>query len=304
MIVSGRRIAVSGLLLLAVFLALAPISPVSTYTGGGALVAGSTSWHFGNATNWQRTWHTGSQHTWQSTAWQHSGWVYGSATYTHTVTFTHSSSIIIRTFTNSPRTFSHTGALSVTTTAEVFPPQAPCYPGYFGCPGYPYYYTTYYQAPTTYYEPPSSSCYTGTPGYPYNCPSVPSEPVTTVQSYPTSVMTGGIPLIPVTGVMAHDIWLIITPLPGGQFAIVLNAQGLQQNGDYLIEGVTRATPSATVPIATTPADSELVADVQGNGVYWHVLASDPQVTYGQVMLIYLPNNQIQGSQLIASASLG
>ena len=267
-------------------------------------MAGSTSWHIGNATNWQRTWHTNSQHTWQSTTWQHSSWAHGSATYTHMATFTHSSTIITRTFTNSPRTFSHTRALTVTTTTAVFPPQAPCYPGYLGCPGYPYYYTTYYQAPTTYYEPLPSVCYTGTPGYPYNCPQYPSEPVTTVQSYPTNVMTGGIPLVPVTGAMAHDLWLIISPLPGGQFAIALSAQGLQQNGGYLIEGVTRAMPSATVPIATTPADSELVADAQGNGIYWHVLASDPQVTYGQILLLSFPNMQMQGSQLVATASLG
>jgi hypothetical protein len=111
-------------------------------------------------------------------------------------------------------------------------------------------------------------------------------------------------LIPVDGATAHDIWLIITPLPNGQFAVVLSAQGLQQNGAYLIEGMTRTTPIATVPIATTQTDSEFVADANGNGIYWHVLPGDPQVTYLQVLLIYLPNTQMQGSQLVANAYLG
>jgi hypothetical protein len=99
------------------------------------------------------------------------------------------------------------------------------------------------------------------------------------------------------------MWLVITPLPNGQFAVVLSAQGLQQNGGYLIEGVTRATPTIIVPIATTATDSEFIADANGNGLYWHMQTSDPQVTYEQVLLIYLPNMQMQGSQLIASAYL-
>lgn len=269
-----------------------PSSLVSTYAIGDALAAS-------RSTGWQST-------TWQRTTGEHT-LTHRSATYTHTATFTHSSTTITRTFTHSSRTFSHTFGASVTiTTTSVFPTQAPCYPGNPGCPGYPYYYYT------TYYQPPPSYCYPGTPGYPYNCyPGYPYQTVTTVSyqtvtavpTYSTS-MTGEIPLAPVNGEMAHDIWLIITPLPEGQFAVTLSAQGLQQNGGYLIEGVTRATPTATVPIATTAADSEFVAEVHGNGIYWHVLTSDPRVTYGEVLLIYLPNMQIQGSKLVASAYLG
>jgi hypothetical protein len=111
-------------------------------------------------------------------------------------------------------------------------------------------------------------------------------------------------MVPVNGTMAHDILLIITSLPGGQFAVTLIAQGLQHNGGYLIEGVTKATPTATVPIAMAPADSEFVADAQGNGIYWHVFTSDPHATYQRVLLIYLPSMQIQESELVASANIG
>jgi len=125
----------------------------------------------------------------------------------------------------------------------------------------------------------------------------------TAQTY-TGAVNGGTQLTPVNGETAHDIWLIITPLSGGQYAVTLTAQGLQHNGEYLIEGVTKTTPTAIVPIAVTSADSQFAADSNGSGVYWHVLTSDPQATYGQVMLIYMPNMQMQGSQLVANAALG
>lgn len=293
MIVAGRRFVTSALLLVVACLALMPLSLSGTYAIGDALgTIRSTNWpHNGN--------YTGGQHTWQRTSWQRTSWQRNTAnwfgTYTRTATFTHSSSTVIRTFTQSPRTFSHTFGPPVTVTeTAVYPIPAPCYPGYPGCPNY----YTYYQAPPT----PPDSCYTGTPGYPYNC--YPSQIVTPVPSTPTSAVTGGIPLVPVNGATEHDIWLIITPLSPGQFAVVLIGQGLQQNGVYLIEGVTRATPTATVPIATTLADSEFTPDTHGEGMYWHVLPSDPQATYTQVLLIHLPNMQMQGSQLVANASLG
>jgi hypothetical protein len=131
------------------------------------------------------------------------------------------------------------------------------------------------------------------------------QTVTAVTSYSTSrnVPTGAIQLTPAGGVTAHDIWLVIAPLQEGQFAIILSAQGLQQSGSYLIEGVTRGAQMTPVPFATTAADSEFVSDAHGNGVYWHVVSSDPRLMYWQVLLLYLPNAQLQGSQLVASAFL-
>jgi len=123
-------------------------------------------------------------------------------------------------------------------------------------------------------------------------------------TYPTlTSVTGAIPLSPASGAMAHDIWLVVEPLQGGQYAVVLSAQGLQQSGSYLIEGVTRGTSISSVPLATTAVDSEFASDTHGNGIYWHVLASDPRAIYGEILLLYLPNMQMPGSQLVASAYL-
>jgi len=49
-----------------------------------------------------------------------------------------------------------------------------------------------------------------------------------------------IQLIPASGPMPpHDVWFIKAPLGSGDYAIVLSAQGLEANGTYLLEGVTR-----------------------------------------------------------------
>ena len=118
-------------------------------------------------------------------------------------------------------------------------------------------------------------------------------------------MTAAIPLTPASGPMPpHDVWFIVAPTGGGDFAIVLSAHGLEQNGSYLIEGVTRGGSMNAVPIAGNPADSEFVPDMHGNGFYWHVLMSDPRVTYEQVVLLYLPNMQMSAAQRVASANLG
>jgi hypothetical protein len=118
-------------------------------------------------------------------------------------------------------------------------------------------------------------------------------------------MRAAITLVPGSGPMPpHDVWLVIAPLQGGRFAVILSAQGLEQNGSYLLEGVTRGAQMNTVPLAPTAADSEFVPDRHGNGLYWHVLVSDPRVTYEQVLLLYLPNMQMQGAMQVASANLG
>jgi hypothetical protein len=235
-------------------------------------MARSTGWHIWNSTTWQHTWQsTTSQHTRQSTTWQHSTWARGSETYTHTITFTHSSSTITDTFTHSLHSFSR--FQTVTSQVQCDPSNPGCL-GYFGCQ-----YNCYQLVTTV------------------------TQAVIPTYSIPIGVATGGIQMTPVTGVTAHDIWLLVVPLQDGEFAVILNGQGLQQNGSYLIEGVTR-TQMTPEPLTVNMADSEFVADANGSGVYWHVLSSDPRLTYGQILLLSLPQMQILGSQLVASAYLG
>jgi hypothetical protein len=112
-----------------------------------------------------------------------------------------------------------------------------------------------------------------------------------------------IQLTPLSGPMPpHDVWFIIAPLGSGDCAIVLSAQGLEENGTYLLEGVTRGGQMNNIPIAGNPADSEFVPDMHGEGLYWHTLMSDPRVTYEQVILLYLPGMEMQNAQ-VARANL-
>jgi hypothetical protein len=117
-------------------------------------------------------------------------------------------------------------------------------------------------------------------------------------------MTAAVQLTPASGPMPpHDAWLVIAPLGGGDFAVILSAQGLEQNGSYLIEGVTRGAQMNHVPITGIASDSEFEPDMHGNGLYWHVLMNDPRVAYEQITLLYLPNMQMEAAQQVASANL-
>ena len=113
-----------------------------------------------------------------------------------------------------------------------------------------------------------------------------------------------ITLTPTGGTNVHDVILILSPLQGGEFAAFLSAQGLQAGGTYMIEGITTGTHMSILPFTLNAAGSEFTADSQGNGVYSSVLPTDPQTVYSSVLLVYLPNGQMEGSVLIASASLG
>jgi hypothetical protein len=117
--------------------------------------------------------------------------------------------------------------------------------------------------------------------------------------------TTAVKLTPASGPMPpHDVWLVVTSLGGGDFAVVLSAQGLEGNGSYLIEGVMKGGQMNHVPITGNAADSEFEPDMHGNGLYWHVSMSDPRVQYDQVILLYLPGMQMTNAQQVASANLG
>ena len=117
-------------------------------------------------------------------------------------------------------------------------------------------------------------------------------------------MATTIPLTPTGGTNVHDLWLVVTQLQGGQFVVVLSGQGLQPGGTYLIRGITSGVPMSIQPFAWTDADSEFVAGNNGGGLYWHVFASDPRTVYMGVLLFYLPYNQMNSAELVATATLG
>jgi hypothetical protein len=110
--------------------------------------------------------------------------------------------------------------------------------------------------------------------------------------------------MPASGSMPpHDVWFIITTLQGGKYVVVLHAAGLEANGSYLVEGVMKGAQMNAVPIANNAADSEFVPDNHGNGVYWHIFDIDPRTQFESVVLLYLPNMQMQGAMQVASGTL-
>ena len=119
-----------------------------------------------------------------------------------------------------------------------------------------------------------------------------------------AMSVSAIPMTLASGPMPpHDVWLVIAPLQGGKYVVILRAEGLEANGSYLVEGVTKGGQMTTVPIANTPTDSEFLPDSHGNGVYWHVFDSDPRTQFEKVELLYLLNMQMEQAVLVASANL-
>lgn len=110
-------------------------------------------------------------------------------------------------------------------------------------------------------------------------------------------------LIPEKGQMAHDLWLIIVPVEGGKYAVSVRAEGLEAKGVYLVEGVTRTVMKA-VPIAPTVPASEFAADEKGNGLYWVILDMDPRVTFEKILILFLPEMQMEKAVMVAAATLG
>jgi len=72
----------------------------------------------------------------------------------------------------------------------------------------------------------------------------------------------------------------------------------------MIEGASVGTHVNIGPLSGFAAGSEFVADNQGNGIYSSIFTMNPSGTYTTVLLLYLPNGQMEGSVLVATASLG
>jgi len=128
----------------------------------------------------------------------------------------------------------------------------------------------------------------------------------TYSSYVTAGIGSGttFSLSPIVGTTVHDVWMIVTPLQGGEFAVVLTAQGLQPGGIYLLEGVTGGSQVGNAPFASSLAASEFSADGQGNGIYSYISATNPQAEFSGASLLYLPNNQVTNAVLVATGPIG
>jgi hypothetical protein len=106
--------------------------------------------------------------------------------------------------------------------------------------------------------------------------------------------------------MITNAWLIVTSVGMGEYAVVVHAEGLEPNGDYIVEGPLATGAMQTVPISTqsmemnTTAASEFTADSHGTGLFWIALNSNPSQTFEAIQLYFLPGMSMQNATLVAS----
>lgn len=111
---------------------------------------------------------------------------------------------------------------------------------------------------------------------------------------------------PQSGAMIGNAWLVVSSLGNGEYAVAVHAEGLEPNGDYIVEGPVTTGAMQTVPISTasmdmnTTAASEFTADSHGTGLYWIVLNSNPTHAFEAIQLYFLPGMSMQNAMLIAT----
>lgn len=111
---------------------------------------------------------------------------------------------------------------------------------------------------------------------------------------------------PQSGAMMGNAWLVVSSLGNGEYAVVVHAEGLEPNGDYIVEGPTTTGAMQTVPISSmsmmmnTTTASEFTADSHGTGLFWIVVNSNPTHAFEAIQLFYLPGMSMQNAMLVAS----
>jgi len=111
---------------------------------------------------------------------------------------------------------------------------------------------------------------------------------------------------PQPGVMITSAWLIVASVGMDEYAVVVHAEGLEPNGDYIVEGPLTTGTMQTVPISSqsmemnTTSASEFTANSQGTGLFWILLNSNPSQTFEAIQLYYLPGMSMHNATLIAS----
>jgi hypothetical protein len=114
------------------------------------------------------------------------------------------------------------------------------------------------------------------------------------------------PFMAQSGAMIGNSWLVVSSLGNGEYAVVVHAEGLEPNGDYIVEGPVTTGSMQTAPISTlsmmmnTTAASEFTADSHGTGTFWIVLNSNPTTAFEAIQLYYLPGMSMQNAMLVAT----
>ena len=111
-----------------------------------------------------------------------------------------------------------------------------------------------------------------------------------------------------SGAMMSNAWLLVVPLGMHQYAVSIQAEGLEVNGTYIVEGAETSGAMMTVPISSermnmnTTTASEFQSANDGTGLYWIVLNSNLSSVFENIQLYYLTGMSIQNEILVAPAT--
>jgi hypothetical protein len=123
----------------------------------------------------------------------------------------------------------------------------------------------------------------------------------------TATGTDAIQFTPATGQMVNSAWLLIQPTGSGQYAVSVNAQGLESTQGtgsiYIVEGAQLSGSMSVVPIGPNATDSEFETSGTGAGSYFILLNQDPFTTFENIQIVYLPGMQMTNATVVATATL-
>jgi hypothetical protein len=108
--------------------------------------------------------------------------------------------------------------------------------------------------------------------------------------------------------MISSALLLSVPIGMNQTAVLFQAQGLEPNGTYVLDGSLSNGSMPTVPITmdsmrmNSTSDTYFQANANGTGLFWTVLSSSIATTFSEVALVYLPGMAMQNATVIATAN--
>jgi hypothetical protein len=119
--------------------------------------------------------------------------------------------------------------------------------------------------------------------------------------------TDAIQFVPATGQMVNSAWLLIQPTGSGQYAVSINAQGLESTQGtgsvYIVEGAESSGSMSVVPVGPNATASEFETSSTGAGSYFILLSQNPFTTFENIQIVFLPGMQMTNATVVATATL-
>jgi hypothetical protein len=129
-------------------------------------------------------------------------------------------------------------------------------------------------------------------------------------TFPNMAMgTVALRFTPESGAMISSAFLISIPFGANQTAVLFQAQGLEPNGTYLLEGSLSGNSASSVPITmesmrmNSTSDTYFLANANGTGLFWTNLGVSIATTFTQIDLVYLPGMSLQNATIVATANI-